>query len=128
MRQAITSCIRNINGGCTCFDHGFNYPGEIIIVGTASILCVKLNIVNKISGPFHALNSSLQNFFPGRIKFSLYMKVRSADACVNTRISCKLQCFGGNLNILLYRTAQTANLRIFNDRSYLFYAFKIPGA
>src|SRR6187397_2030925 len=55
------------------------------------------------------------------------MKIGSANTCMDPWIPCKFQCFGSHFNVFFYGAAKTTDLGLFNDRSDLFYTFKISG-
>ena len=63
LSQTVTSGIRNIDNSCTCIDNCFDYTGQVFIVRTTCVFCIKLNIINKLPGIFDCFNSPFDYLF-----------------------------------------------------------------
>ena len=120
--QAISGSIWNINHGSSGFNNSLYHTGQIFIICTASVFCIKLYIVYITTCILNRCHRTLNDFFTSRIEFIFNVRVRSSDTCMYTFMLGESQRVGSHIYIFLHRTCQCTDsrpcnsLRNFNNR------------
>ena len=61
LRQAVASGVGDVNHGGTCFNYSLHHAGQILVVRTACILGIELNIVHKTASILHGFDGTLND-------------------------------------------------------------------
>ena len=127
-RETIAGGVGNIDHGGAGGNHSLHNLGQIFIIGTADILCIKLNIIHFITGILYSRNRTLYDFLTIRVEFIFDMIVGSADTGVNSFKFSEVQGIRRSIDILFNSTRKGADATFGNDLGYLNYRFEIAGA
>ena len=109
IRQTITCCIRNVHYSCTRLDNSLNDTSQILIIGTACILSIELNVLNILFGIFDCSYSAFDDFLTGRIELILDMTIAGTDTGMDSLMLSILQSLSSTINILFYGTGKCTN-------------------
>ncbi len=123
--KTIACCVRDIHRGGAGFDHGFNHPRQVVVIGTARIFGVKFHIVRKIPRPFDALNRPFQDFLAGAVEFSFDMIIGSADSGMDPGPPGMLERFGGAFDVFQDGTAEPADGCVADNTGDFRYRFEV---
>jgi hypothetical protein len=71
IRQTITCSIRNVHYSSTRLDNSLYDTSQILIIGTACILSIELNVLNILFSILDSSYSTFDDFLAGRIELLL---------------------------------------------------------
>ena len=123
--QTVTCGVGNVDNGSTCSDDSLNDTSQILVLGTACILAVELDVLDVLLGIFRGSNGTLDDFLAGGVELVLDVRVGGTDTCVDTLVLGILQRIVGNVDILLHGTRQRTDGRPCNGLGNLNYRIEI---
>ncbi len=108
-RQAVAGSVGNIHNRSSGFDDGFDYSGEIFIVGATGILGIKLYVLDEFLRVADARYGAFENLFACRVEFVADMVVARAYACVDAFVAGIFQRIGCHADVVLNGARQGAH-------------------
>ena len=99
--EAIACSVRDVTYCRTSLHHSLNDTCKILIVGSAGIFSIELNVLNELLSILHGSNSTLNDFLTVGIELIFDVRVTCAYTRVYSLALSILQRLNGNINVLL---------------------------
>ena len=126
--QTVTGGIRNVDNSSTCLDDSLYHASQIFIIGTTSVLCVELHILNILLGILDSSHGTLDNFLAVGIELIFDMAIAGTNTRMDSLVLSILQSLGSAINILLHRTCQRTDGRPCNRLGNLHHRIEVARA
>ena len=121
--------VGNVHDRGAGLDRSLDNADEEFLVGSARVLGIKLNVINKLASMFHRTDGTLNSLLFGHMELVAQVAGAHTQTGVNTGPLSRFEGFCGHLDVPVHRAGEAAyRATVARDLADLLHGAKITGA
>ena len=127
--HVVARSVGNVHDRSAGLDRRFDNANEEFLVGSARVLGVELNVIDKLTSILHGMDSAFNSLILGHMELVAQVARAHTQTGVNAGPLSRFEGFCGHLDVPVHRAGEAAyRATVARDLAYLLHGTKITGA